>query len=283
MAIFTNQATLSYNGNTVNSNTVTGNIVEVLSVTKTALGDNYTANDNITYVISINNSSAVPFTGLTVTDNLGEYTFDTTAVTPLDYVDGSVLYYLNGVLQATPAVTSTSLLVFSGITVPANGNAILIYEAETNGFAPLISGSTIANEVTVSGGGLTTPVTATETVTVTEEPVLSITKGLSPTDVAENSQLTYTFTIQNTGNTAAEATDNIVITDTFDPILSNITVTVDGATLPDTAYTYDETTGEFATVPGTITVPAATYTQDAVTGEWTVTPGVTVVTVTGTV
>ncbi|MBQ6709027.1 MAG: hypothetical protein IJM97_08780, partial [Clostridia bacterium] len=267
----------------VNSNPVTGNIVDVLSVTKTALGDNYTANDNITYVISINNSSAVPFTGLTVTDNLGEYTFDTTAVTPLDYVDGSVLYYLNGVLQATPAVTSTSPLVFSGITVPANGNAILIYEAETNGFAPLISGSTIANEVTVSGGGLTTPVTATETVTVTEEPVLSITKGLSPTDVAENSQLTYTFTIQNTGNTAAEATDNIVITDTFDPILSNITVTVDGATLPDTAYTYDETTGEFATVPGTITVPAATYTQDAVTGEWTVTPGVTVVTVTGTV
>ena len=60
-------------------------------------------------------------------------------------------------------------------------------------------------------------------------------------------------------------------------------VTLNGATLPATSYTYDETTGEFATLPGVVTVPAATYTQDPVTGAWTVTPGVTVLTVTGTV
>jgi len=41
VAIFTNQATLSYNGTTVNSNIVTGNIVEVLSASKTAVGGTY--------------------------------------------------------------------------------------------------------------------------------------------------------------------------------------------------------------------------------------------------
>ena len=89
--------------------------------------------------------------------------------------------------------------------------------------------------------------------------------------------------IQNTGNAPADATDNLVITDTFNPILSNITVTVNGVVLPTTAYTYNETTGVFTTNPGAITVPAATYTQNPVTGEYVITPGVTTVTVTGTV
>ena len=39
-----------------------------------------------------------------------------------------------------------------------------------------------------------------------------------------------------------------------------------------TGYTYDEATGQFATVPGVITVPAATFTQGA-DGAYTRTPG----------
>ena len=34
MAIFTNYATLSYNGGTINSNTVTGELLETISATK---------------------------------------------------------------------------------------------------------------------------------------------------------------------------------------------------------------------------------------------------------
>ncbi|MBR5538747.1 MAG: hypothetical protein IKU61_02485 [Clostridia bacterium] len=283
MAIFTNQATLSYNGTTVNSNIVTGNIVEVLAASKTAVGGTFSVGDDITYIISITNSGAIPFTNVTVTDNLGEYDFGTGTLTPLDYVEGSAVYYQNGVLQAAPTVASAAPLTFTGITVPAGGNAMIIYEAVANGFAPPVAGGTITNTVTINGGGITAPVTAEETVTATEGPRLSITKGLSPVIVTDNSPLTYTFTIQNTGNAEAIATDNVVITDTFNPVLSNISVTLDGVILPPTAYTYNEVTGEFATVPGAITVPAATFEQDAVTGNYTVTPGVTVVTVTGTV
>ena len=39
VATFTNKATLSYNGGSVDSNTVTGELLEVLSITKTAILD----------------------------------------------------------------------------------------------------------------------------------------------------------------------------------------------------------------------------------------------------
>ena len=50
-----------------------------------------------------------------------------------------------------------------------------------------------------------------------------------------------------------------------------------------TGYTYDDTTGAFATLPGIVTVDAATYTQDPTSGLITVNPGVSVITITGTV
>lgn len=50
MAIFYNQATLSYNDTVTNSNIVTGEITETLTVTKTALTPTYTAGDTVTYM-----------------------------------------------------------------------------------------------------------------------------------------------------------------------------------------------------------------------------------------
>ena len=53
MANFYNQATLAYNGKTVNSNITTGEIMERVTVTKTAVLDRYYADSEITYVITI--------------------------------------------------------------------------------------------------------------------------------------------------------------------------------------------------------------------------------------
>jgi len=283
MAAFTNQATLSYNGNTINSNTVTGNIIEVLSAAKTSVLDSYVANENITYIISITNSGSTPLSGVSVTDNLGEYTSGSLTLVPLDYIDGSVIYYQNGIVQPAPVVTATQPLTITGITIPANGNAIIVYEVATNSFAPLGEGSTIINEATIAAPGIANPVVVEETVSVATGATLSITKSLSPVNIAENEELTYTFIIQNSGNAPAVATDDIVITDTFNPVLSDLTVTVNGAVVSPASYSYNETTGVFSTLPGIITVPAATYTQDPVTGAQIITPGVTTVTVSGTV
>ncbi len=284
MPAFQNQARLSYNGISVASNTVTGEIVDVLSATKTAVPKTYAEGGEVTYVINLVNSGTTALTDITVTDNLGAYTFGEGTVLPLKYATGSATYFIGGVLQAAPAVTSGSNLVFTGIAVPAGGNSTIVYKADVTEYAPLESGGTIVNTAVISGGGINTPITVTETVTASGDPALSISKAVTPTTVTENGTLTYTFVIENTGNAEADASANIAISDTFAPILNPITVRLDGTTLTaDTDYTYDTATGVFATTPGRITVPAATFTQDTTTGEWTVTPGTSELVVSGTV
>lgn len=284
MAIFYNQATLSFNDNTINSNIVTGEIVEVLEASKTSTPATYSAGEEITYIINIINSGTAPFTGLTVTDNLGEYVFGTGSVVPLTYETGSVRYFTDGVLQPTPTVTDEQPLTITGITVPANGNAVIIYRAAVNQFAPIGVDGTITNAAVISGAGLTTPIMVENTISAESGLDLSITKAVNPETVSENGQLTYTFTIQNLGSVSAVATDNLVVTDTFDPVLDITSVTLNGVALtePDD-YTYDEATGVFSTVIGRITVPAATYTQDATTGAWVISPGIAVLKVTGNI
>ena len=283
MAQFTNQATLSYHNAVINSNIAVGEILETLSATKTAVRDVYSSGDTVTYVISIVNSGTTAFSGLAVTDNLGAYPFGTETLTPLTYVDAPVRYSINGVLQTAPAVTPGPPLVFTGISVPAGGNATIIYEADVNSFAPAALGSEITNEAVINGGGIT-PITVTETVTALSEPLLTISKSVSPIPVTENGRLTYTFLIQNTGNVPVNATDDAVITDIFDPILSDLNVSFNGVTWtegPD--YVYDPATGTFTTVAGKITVPAATYIQNPATGEWVVNPGVSTLVISGIV
>ena len=192
MATFYNQATLSYNDTTTNSNIVTGELVEVLTATKTAIPANYRAGDRITYIVSIQNSGTTALTGVEISDNLGEYAFSNVTLVPLSYVDGSVRYYVNGDITASPAVTAGPPLEISGITVPANGNALIIYQADVNAFAPLETASTITNTASITGAGLLNAVTAAATVTADDSANLSITKSLSPETVTENGELTYT-------------------------------------------------------------------------------------------
>ena len=281
MAFFTNQAQLRYGNEVANSNITVGEIQEVLAVTKTAVKRTYRQGDTITYIISIVNSGTTEYTGLTLTDDLGRYAFGEGERTPLDYVAGTIHYYRNGVIQTAPTVEAGPPLVITGISVPAGGNATIVYETRLNAYAPLRIESEITNVVTVSGTCIT-GITATETISAVAEPILSITKSVSPVPVTECGRLTYTFVIQNTGNVPADPTTEVIVTDTFDPILRDLTVTFNGTAWTDpTNYTYDETTGAFATVLGEVTVPAATYTQDPETGEWTTSPGVSTLIVTG--
>ena len=127
------------------------------------------------------------------------------------------------------------------------------------------------------------PLTAQATLAAAQRADLTVSKAICPATVTESGQLTYTFVLQNFGNTAATAGDNVILTDTFDPALTGLTVTYNGdAWTEGDNYTYDAATGTFATIAGQITVPAATYTQET-DGTYTVTPGTTTVTVTGTV
>lgn len=282
MATFTNQATLSYAGNVTTSNVVTGELQQTVSVAKYAVSDTYTPAEVLTYVISLVNTGTSALTDLTVTDDLGIGT--TGGPAPLDYVEGSLSYYLGGARQATPVVTSVNPLTVTGITVPAGSNAFLVYQARVNEYASPATGGLVTNTATVTGAAIPAPIVAQETVTAASEAFLTISKTLNPTTVAEGDRLTYTFVIQNFGNTPVVATDDATVTDVFDPTLSGLTVTFNGTAWTEgVEYTYDEATGTFATVPSNILVPAATYTRNPTTGAWSVVPGVSTLVVVGTV
>lgn len=283
MATFFNRATLTYGTKSITSNTVSGEIVQTLSVAKNASADEYFSGSVLTYAISLVNSGTIALSGLTITDDLGEFALsEALTVRPLDYVPDSILYYVNGVLQPTPATVTGAPLVITGISVPAGGSAVIVYNATVNEFAPLVSGSVITNTVTVSGNSALGDITASESVSAADTPLLSILKSLSPETVAENGTLTYTLLVENRGNTPV--TSDLTVSDTFDPILENITVTYNGNLLTEgTDYTYDEATGLFTTLPSVITLPAAEYVTDPVTGEVAVTPGSAVIRISGTV
>lgn len=283
MAQFSNQATISYIGGAAASNIVTGEVTQALTMTKTATAECYRQGDMITYVIAIRNIGTSAFGGLTLTDNLGAYTFGEGSLVPLAY-EGSILYYINGTAQATPTVTAGPPLTVTGIDVPAGGDAVIIYRVRVGDTAPLGEETSVTNTAALSGGGIITPIEAQATVGACAEAALSIVKSLSPNTVTENGRVTYTFTINNSGAAAADASAGIVFSDTFDPILDNITVTLNGTVwTADDNYTYDTATGVFTTTAGQITVPAAAFTQNAATGVWSVTPGTTVLEISGTI
>ncbi len=282
MATFTNKATLSYNGGSTDSNTVTGTFIEALTATKTPLNDTYEIGSRVVYALSLISSGTMSLTGVNIFDDLGAYNTDAGTVYPLEY-QGVIAYYINGILQPTPAVDTANGLNISGISVPAGGNALIIYEAEVTSFAPPQALGSITNTATITGAGIPEPVLASAIITTIDTPALSITKALSPAIVGENGEITYTLTIQNSGNTPAVATDNLVVTDIFDPILNISSVTLNGTALTlGTDYTYDEATGEFATNIGVITLPEATYVQ-LPDGSYSIIPSQATLVITGNI
>jgi len=286
MAQFQNQATLSYAGGTVTSNITVGELLDSLTVTKTAVTETYGQHDAVVYILGISNAGSLALTGLTVTDNLGAYTLGDTTLYPLSYTPGSLRMYVNGVpAAASPTVTAGPPLAIEGVDLPAGGSVLLIYQTTVNRYAPLAGGSTIVNTAELTDGAAqprAVLASAQETITAQDGPVLSISKSVYPLTVTGEGPVTYTFVIQNAGSTPATAEDAIVVTDIFDPVLEDLTVTYNGEAWTEGAdYSYDEAAGSFATVAGRVTVPAASYTQDPATGVWTVEPGVSVLVVSG--
>ena len=286
MAAFYNQATLSYNGSVAVSNITTGEIIETLSAAKEAVTDTYTTGSDTVFAVSLVNSGTADFTGLTLTDNLGEYSYGDPAAeaVPLTYREGSAKYSINGVQQAEPTVTSSAPLVISGITVPAGGSTMILYEAEVNRFAPFGEGASITNTAEISGVAKAILASASTTITPESGASLTIAKSLSPAEVAENGEVTYTFIIQNSGSVPVTADDSVVFTDVFDPVLDITSVTFNGTDWSEgTNYNYVPASGTFTVPEGQITVHAAEYTQNPDTGEWNVQPGAAVLVITGNI
>ena len=282
-----NFATVSYTSGGVTETRVS-NIAEIsvesaVGFTKTSLGNTYNDNSVLTYILTVTNSSGSEITGSSITDNLGTYVFGATELTPLEYIEPSVLL-INGQDVSTQLGVDSSVqgnLTFTIPTIPAGATANIIYKARVNDYAPLALDSTIINTSTFESNSECADTTASATVSVANAANISIIKQMCPNPVICGETITYTIKIYNYGNTAAE---NVILTDDFNPAPANITVSRDGVLLLGTDYTYVNGT---LTVPATaaspVTVPAATFVQDPNTGIVSITPGVVEYTITGTI
>ena len=281
MAIITNQANLTYTCGTttasVASNVATAEMNAALSAAKRVLDESYRPGSDLTYILSFENGGNSAITNLPVLDDLGAYTpaGATAPVQPLTCT-GPAALYVDGIFSSelSPTVQENGVL-FTILEIPAGSNALLVYQATVNGFAPLTPGSEIENIASI---GTTDPQTVSATVPAASYADVSITKEMAPNPVSPGDTMTVTFTIENRGN--ANATD-LQLTDDFPLALTDVSVTVNGAPLSD--FTFENST---LTLPSgtqtTLSVPAATFTQDE-TGAVTVIPGKLTVVMTGTI
>ena len=287
MATIENFATVSYTSGGV-SETKVSNLAEIglesaISFTKTTLGETYGEDEVVTYILSMTNTSTSAITNVSITDDLGTFVFGTLELTPLTYAAPALLL-IDGQdvsAQLTVDTATAGSLVFSFPTLPAGATANIVYRAAVNEYAPLDVEAGITNTATLTSDSDCADGTASATITAVSAANVSVFKQMSPNPVICGDTVTYTIRIYNYGNIAAE---NVVLTDTFNPAPTNITVSRDGTLLPANEYSYVDGT---LTVPaGTTTavsVPAATFVRDATTGIVTVTPGMIEYTITGTI
>ena len=285
MATIENFATVSYTSGGV-TETKVSNLAEIglesaISFTKTTLGETYGEDEVVTYILSMTNTSTSAITNVSITDDLGTFVFGTLELTPLTYAPPALLL-IDGQdvsAQLTVDTATAGSLVFSFPTLPAGATANIVYRAAVNEYAPLDVEAGITNTATLTSDSDCADGTASATITAVSAANVSVFKQMSPNPVICGDTVTYTIRIYNYGNIAAE---NVVLTDTFNPAPTNITVSRDGTLLPANEYSYVDGT---LTVPaGTTTavsVPAATFTRDAATGIVSVTPGMVEYVITG--
>lgn len=282
-----NFATVSYTSGGI-AETKVSNVAEIalesaVGFTKISVGSTYRDGSVVTYILTVTNSSGSAISGSTITDNLGTYVFGTSELTPLTYVAPAVLL-INGQDVSAQLTIDTSVagsLSFSLPSIPAGATANVIYNAQANEYAPLALASSITNTSTFESTSGCAESTASATVTVASAANVSIIKQMSPNPVICGEAITYSIKIYNYGNTAAE---NVVLTDDFNPVPANVTVSRDGTLLLGSDYTYLDGTLTVPSATATaVSVPAATFSQDATTGIISVVPSVVEYTVTGTI
>ncbi len=276
--ILENQANISYlyDGITdalgATSNVATTTLADACSVavTKTPLSATYRNGDNVSFVVRIENTGSAAITTATVTDDLG--------AGALVYVPDSLQVYVDSApVTVTPTTAGTSLVFNLPVNIAPGESVIAVYTARVNSTA-----GTITNTATVTGTGANPAAcsvleTATGTITEASFADLAIYKSASNATVISGDTLTYTFTIQNTGNSPAT---NVVLTDDLPDefTITSVTVTTDGI-----SRTYASTEYDVDTATNTITLPNATGLAITVPAATAAGPGITTVTITGVV
>lgn len=243
---------------------------------KTSYNTNFRPTENLTYTIRIENTGVEPLYGVTVQDNLGG---DTTRL--LSYIENSAKMLRNNVLtEITPTSVNPLTMEIPSEFLP--GEVVLFsYVAKVNGdidrnISEITNvASVVGHENSVSGDAVTVIPSPSVTIPRADYASVSIQKSVDKENISVGEKLTYTFTLENSGNIAA---NNIVLTDNLPAnfVIESITSKTNGV---DTVFeTTDYSIGENnrlvlpTSVTKTISVPESTELGN----------GLTIVTIVGT-
>ncbi len=286
--IISNQATISYRfgarSATAVSNVASTALNSPLCIEKTSLSETFRIGQNLTYIITITNNSNTDSSDISVFDDLGSFMENGSEITPLTF-SGSAQLFINGRFDSVlTADASENGVIFEIDSIPANGNAQIIYLASVNRFASGESGTEITNTAeAVDECDCPCDDSANDSFTVTAEEYadVRITKTICPNPVVCGGEVRFVFDVCNYGN--IDATE-VILNDTFIPPLDDISVYIDGVLIPEGDYDYDDGVLTLPNESGDeITVPAAEFARNASTGVVTVTPGKIQIAVTGTI
>ncbi len=281
MAVLNNFANLTYNSGTeassAVSNTVSTNLVDAyaLSAVKYSNNTSWRTGENITYQLAVTNTGTETLFNVTVSDDLGG------AGTPLTYLQNSARVQSAGVIKTVTPTSTAPLAVVVADTLAPNETVVLSYVAKAadRASADLTeitnTASVIGRQLSATGTEVVAEPAPTLTLPRTEAATVAVLKSVDKATVASGDNLTYTFTLENSGN--IPATD-VIITDAFPAEFSvtGVSSVTDGVTTVYSADQYSVSADNILTLPvgsASVTVPAATAAGN----------GVTVVTVTGTV
>jgi len=182
--------------------TVTAN--PQMEVEKTANINVTPAGQTITYTITIRNTGNRDLIGLTVRDIL-----------PPELTNPTLVSYPAG---AIGNFTIAGELLMALPLLPVGGEFVIVYTA----FIPLSTApGVLINEVIVRSAYPVLEERDTEDVTVIATPAVLMEKSADESNPAPGSIVTYTLTITNTGNIPLQG---LVVRDTVDPRLTNVTV-----------------------------------------------------------
>lgn len=268
----------------VSSNVAVTTLQDLLTASKSSLGDSYSQNSEISFIISINNNNTDTIKNIKVQEDLGTYCLGQeicdASFTPLSYVGPSLLY-IGGTFSSNiePRI-SNGKLIFEIQSIPARSNALIFYKTITNNFSPLTSGSQITTTATISSENTSNILTASTSITVKDEADIRIIKNMNPNPILSGEKITYNFSLYNYGNT--EAT-NVTLNDTFAPAPNAVNVYLNSQELSPSDFSYANGT---LTIPSynsdtSISIPAANFIQDTITGLISIEPGITSIMVTG--
>ncbi|MBF5004434.1 beta strand repeat-containing protein [Diaphorobacter caeni] len=161
-----------------------------VSVTKTNNVSQITTDAQTVYMVTLNNSSAAPFTGLSWSDVPTGLTVNSIAL---------------GMLGTGNVGGTCTLSGCTGITLAAGRSNTYYVTATVQ--ASVAAGATVSNRATASGGTCTSAsvpgCVSTDTDQVVSPANLNIAKTNGVTLLAQNASTVYTVTLTNTGGTTA--------------------------------------------------------------------------------